>query len=60
MCPYEIVSYGYFAFCDPLTFQEWKDFEYSIDLRFDGTYGFASPSSRATGIAWVEEFYARP
>jgi hypothetical protein len=59
MCPYETIAYGYSAFCDLFTFDEWKGFEYTFDLQFDRTYGFASPTGRATGIGWVEEFYAR-
>ena len=58
-CPYETIAFGYSAFCDLFTYQEWKDFEYSLDLQFDGTYGFAAPAGRAIGIGWVEEFYAR-
>jgi len=59
LCPYETVSFGYSAFCNLFTFEEWKGFEYTIDLQFDGTYGFAAPAGRAIGIGWVEELYAR-
>ena len=58
-CPYETIAFGYSAFCNLFTYDEWKGFEYTLDLQFDGTYGFASPVGRAIGIGWVEEFYAR-
>ncbi len=59
MCPYETVAYGYSAFCDLFTFEEWQGFEYSIDLSFMGNDMFASPTGRATGIGYAEELYAR-
>jgi hypothetical protein len=59
MCPYETVAFGYSAFCDLFTYQEWKDFEYSIDISFHGNNGFGSPTGRAVGIGYVEEVYAR-
>jgi len=59
MCPYETVAYGYSAFCDLFTFEEWQGFEYSIDLSFAGNDMFNSPTGRAVGIGYVEEIYAR-
>ena len=59
MCPYETVAYGYSAFCDLFTFEEWQGFEYSIDLSFVGNDMFASPTGRGVGIGYVEELYAR-
>ena len=54
------VALGYSAFfCDLLTYQEWKDFGYSIDISFHGNNGFGSPTGRAVGIGYVEEVYAR-
>ena len=41
------------------TYQEWLDFEYSIDLSFAGNNYFQSPTGRAVGIGYVEEFLAR-
>ena len=58
MCPYETVALGYSAFCDLFTYQEWLDFEYSIDLSFAGQYGFQSPTGRAVGVGYVEEVLA--
>ncbi len=59
MCPYETVAFGYSAFCDLFTYQEWLGFEYSIDLAFAGNNYFESPTGRAVGIGYVEEVLAR-
>lgn len=59
LCAYETNALGYSAFCDLFTWQEWLDFEYSIDLSFIGTYGFLSPTSRAVGVGYVEEVLAK-
>lgn len=59
LCPYETVAYGYSAFCDLFTYEEWEGFEYSIDLSFAGNNYFQSPTGRAVGIGWVEELLAR-
>lgn len=59
LCPYETVAFGYSSFCDLFTYQEWLDFEYSIDLSFAGGDYFQSPTGRAVGIGYVEEFLAR-
>lgn len=59
LCPYETVAYGYSVFCDLFTYEEWQGFEYSIDMQFAGNNAFQSPTGRAVGIAYVEEFKAR-
>ncbi|KAK8079391.1 histidine phosphatase superfamily [Apiospora hydei] len=59
LCPYETVAYGFSRWCDLFTYEEWLDFEYSIDLQFQGGSGFMSPTGRAVGIGFVEEFHAR-
>jgi hypothetical protein len=59
MCPYEEVAFGYSAWCELFTYEEWQGFEYSIDLQFNGNNGFGSPTGRAVGIGYVEELYAR-
>ncbi|QSZ30109.1 hypothetical protein DSL72_004629 [Monilinia vaccinii-corymbosi] len=59
MCPYETVAYGYSAFCNLFTYQEWVDFEYSVDLYFSGGSSFSSPTGRAVGIGYVQEVVAR-
>ena len=59
LCPYETVAFGYSAWCDLFTYDEWLGFEYSIDLSFAGNNYFQSPTGRAVGIGYVEEFLAR-
>ncbi|CAL3962049.1 unnamed protein product [Diplocarpon coronariae] len=55
----EDVSYGYSAFCDLFTYEEWLHFEYSLDLYFAGSSGFQSPTGRAVGLGYVQETIAR-
>lgn len=59
MCPYETVAYGYSAFCNLFTYQEWVNFEYSVDLQFAGGSSFQSPTGRAVGLGYVQEVVAR-
>lgn len=59
MCPYEYATLGQSSFCSLFTEQEWKDFEYAIDMMFYGNNNFGSPSGRAQGIGYVEEVAAR-
>lgn len=59
MCPYEYATLGQSSFCSLFAEQEWKDFEYTLDLSFYGNYGFGSPSGRAQGIGYVQELAAR-
>lgn len=71
LCPYETVAFGFSHFCDLFTAEEWKGFEYSIDLAFAGENGntqmgtshltaaFQSPTGRAVGMGWVNELIAR-
>lgn len=59
LCAYEYASLGASAFCSLFTEQEWKDFEYNIDIQFYGDYGFGSPTGRAQGIGYVLELAAR-
>lgn len=59
MCPYETVAYGYSAFCDLFTYEEWIGFEYAYDLYFAGSSSFQSPTGRAVGIGYVQEIVAR-
>ena len=59
LCPYETVAFGYSAICDLFTYQEWEGFEYSIDLSFAGNNYFQSPTGKAVGIGYVQEFLAR-
>jgi 3-phytase len=59
LCPYEYAALGSSSFCSLFTEQEWRDFEYFIDLQFYGNYGFGAPTGRAQGIGYVLELAAR-
>lgn len=59
LCPYEYASLGSSSFCSLFTEQEWKDYEYALDLQFYGDYGFGSPTGRAQGIGYLLELAAR-
>jgi hypothetical protein len=59
MCPYEYATLGRSSFCSLFTEQEWKDFEYAIDLSFYANFGYGAPSGRAQGIGYVQELAER-
>lgn len=59
LCAYETVALGYSNFCPLFTESEWEGYEYDLDLQFQGDYGFQSPTGRAQGIGWVQEFLHR-
>jgi hypothetical protein len=59
LCAYEYATLGASSFCSLFTEQEWRDFQYAIDLEFFGDYGFGSSSGRAQGIGYVLELAAR-
>ncbi|KAF7364289.1 Acid phosphatase [Mycena sanguinolenta] len=59
LCSYETVALGYSAFCDLFTEEEWKGYEYAIDLSFWYNNGPGSPSVAAQGIGWVQELVSR-
>nr|ADW23572.1 acid phosphatase [uncultured organism] len=59
MCPYETVALGYSKFCGLFTEEEWKGFEYSIDLEFWYGSGPGQPTASAQGIGYVQELVAR-
>lgn len=50
---------GYSNFCDLFTLTEWKGYEYAFALQLTGNNLFQSPTGRAVGIGYVEEFLAR-
>ncbi|WFD19069.1 hypothetical protein MCAP1_001287 [Malassezia caprae] len=58
-CAYETVGLGYSDFCRVFTKAEWENFEYSMDLWFQGDHGFMSPTGKAQGIGWVTELKHR-
>jgi hypothetical protein len=59
LCAYETVALGYSAFCGLFTYEEWLGYEYSVDISFAGNNAYQSPTGRAVGIGWVQEFLAR-
>ncbi|KAM5355864.1 hypothetical protein ACJ41O_002510 [Fusarium nematophilum] len=59
MCPYETVAYGFSRFCDLFTYEEWKNFGYSVDLAFSSGAAFHSPMGRAIGLGYQQEVMAR-
>jgi hypothetical protein len=59
LCAYETVALGYSAFCGLFTYDEWLGYEYSVDISFAGNNAFQSPTGRAVGIGWVQEFLAK-
>lgn len=59
ICVYEYTSLGGSSFCSLFTEQEWKDFEYNVDVQYYGDYAYGSPSGRAQGIGYVLELAAR-
>ena len=58
LCAYETVALGYSSFCDLFTFEEWQGFEYVYDMTFAGNSMFQSPTGRAVGVGYVQEFLA--
>jgi len=59
LCAYESVALGYSEFCKLFTEEEWKGFEYSMDIYFWYDSGWGSPVARALGIGYVQELVAR-
>lgn len=59
LCAYETVGLGYSQFCELFTEEEWRGFEYFLDLQFQGDYGFMSPNGRAQGIGLAQDILAR-
>lgn len=59
ICAYETVALGFSSFCSLFTYDEWRGYEYSVDLSFAGGSAFQSPAGRAVGIGWVQELRAR-
>lgn len=59
MCPYETVGIGFSHVCSAFTKEEWEGYEYEHDLKFQGNDGFMSPTGKAMGLGWVQEFVHR-
>ncbi|KAL5520875.1 hypothetical protein ACEPAF_2878 [Sanghuangporus sanghuang] len=59
LCAYETNALGTSAFCDLFTEEEWKGFEYFLDLSFWYANGPGNPTAAAFGIGYVQELVAR-
>ncbi|KAJ7636489.1 phosphoglycerate mutase-like protein [Roridomyces roridus] len=59
LCAYETVALGFSSFCDLFTEEEWKGYEYSVDLSFWYNNGPGNPAVAAQGVGWVQELVAR-
>ncbi|KAI0756702.1 phosphoglycerate mutase-like protein [Daedaleopsis nitida] len=59
LCAYETVALGYSAFCDLFTEDDWRGFEYGLDLEYWYSYGPGNPASAAQGIGYAQELLAR-
>lgn len=59
LCAYESAGLGYSNFCDLFTAEEWRGFEYDLDMQFQGDYGAMSPSGRSQGVGYALELLQR-
>ncbi|RPD81516.1 phosphoglycerate mutase-like protein [Lentinus tigrinus ALCF2SS1-7] len=59
MCAYETVAIGYSKFCELFNEEEWRGFNYAMDLYFWYGSAFGSPLGRVQGIGYVQELVAR-
>ena len=59
LCAYETVAFGYSAFCNLFTYDEWLGYSYAVDLSFKGDNMFQSPTGRAVGVGYVQEVLGR-
>ncbi|KAI0342559.1 phosphoglycerate mutase-like protein [Trametopsis cervina] len=62
LCAYEAghtVAIGYSQFCELFTEEEWKGFDYALDLYFWYDSAFGSPVARVEGIGYIQELVAR-
>lgn len=59
LCVFETASFGQSAFCGLFTEQEWRGYEYHLDLKFYGDNAWGSEVGPATGLSWLSELRAR-
>ncbi|TFK36825.1 histidine phosphatase superfamily [Crucibulum laeve] len=59
LCAYETVALGFSNFCGVFTEDEWKGFEYLVDLEFWYANGPGNPATSAQGIGYVQELVSR-
>ncbi|TFK51909.1 phosphoglycerate mutase-like protein [Heliocybe sulcata] len=58
-CIYEMVALGFSEFCGLFTEEEWRGFDYLLDVEFWYYFGPGNPASAAAGLGWVAELVAR-
>ncbi|EKM60569.1 uncharacterized protein PHACADRAFT_84917, partial [Phanerochaete carnosa HHB-10118-sp] len=59
LCAYETVAIGYSKFCELFIEEEWRGFDYAVDLGFWYNVAWGSPLGRVLGVGYVQEFVAR-
>lgn len=59
LCAYETVGLGTSPFCQLFTEEEWRGFEYALDLEYWGDYAFGSQTGRAQGVGLAQDVLAR-
>ncbi|PIL29397.1 hypothetical protein GSI_09449 [Ganoderma sinense ZZ0214-1] len=59
LCPYETIALGYSKFCELFTEEDWRGFDYSVDLNFWYNSAFGSPTARALGVGYIQELVSR-
>lgn len=59
LCVFETAAFGSSAFCGWFTEQEWRGFEYHMDLKFYGDSAWGSYAGPATALSWIAELRAR-
>ncbi|GAA95873.1 uncharacterized protein L969DRAFT_521560 [Mixia osmundae IAM 14324] len=59
MCAYDTIVLGWSPFCSLFTAQDWRNFEYAIDLSLYYNSAFGGPYSAALGKGYLEEFWSR-
>ncbi|KZT58772.1 phosphoglycerate mutase-like protein [Calocera cornea HHB12733] len=59
ICAYEYSLLGSSDFCGLFTLDEWKGFEYTLDIEYYYDYSYGNPTGRAQGVGYVQELLAR-
>ena len=59
ICVFETAAYGQSGFCGLFTEQEWRGYEYHLDLKFYGDSAWGTTVGPATGLSWVKELHSR-
>ena len=59
ICAYETQYIGQSDFCGLFTADEWAGFELTTEIEYYYDYAWGNPTSRAQGIGYVQELFAR-